>query len=116
MTIYRFYKIILGFLLLIIFSCELDEGYIIDYSVCGSATTATITYYDNGINYTEEAVLPWSKSIIIPDGEMVGLIVRNTSDGEIDCRIFFTKYEDKETYKRAKDLFFVTIKGVIHSL
>lgn len=107
-------KLTIIFLLIILSSCS--ETYLIRYSVTGTATTATLTYYDNGYNIEENITIPWTKDIFIRSGELTGISVLNTSDGKIDGRVFFKGNNGWQLYKRQIDENFIMIKGVINSI
>ena len=108
-------KIITLLIVLFLSSCSWYQNYTLKYAVCGSATTATVTYLNNvGENIQEEVVLPWSKVIFITDNNPIAINVLNTSEGEIDVRVFFDKRGFWQTYKIESASSVVAIQGVIH--
>jgi hypothetical protein len=107
-------KYILLIIVLLLSSCS--ESYLVKYTMQGTATTADITYYDNGNNVEESVTLPWSKEIFVRDGDLVGISAHNTSAGEMDCIIFFYGHGNIQTFERQKDEIYILIKGVIHSI
>jgi hypothetical protein len=109
-------KIILLLVVLLSFSgCSLYPVYEIYYAVYGTATTATIRYIDNtGANIEEEITLPWYKEYFITDGNPVGISAKNTSNGEIDVRLYFDKRGYWQPYERKISNSSVSISGVIY--
>ena len=101
--------------IILLFSCEISEGYLIEYSIKGSATDARIIYLIIGENIEEVVTLPWEKSFFISKDEIIGLSVFNLSAGEIDVRVFFTGNGDKQLYRRVISDDYVMIKGNINS-
>lgn len=99
---------------LLLSSCS--ESYLVKYTLQGTATTADITYYDNGVNVSESISIPWSKEIFVRDGDMIGISAHNTSYGEMDCMILFYGNGNIQLYDRQVDDLYILIKGVIHSI
>ncbi len=108
-------KIIVVLIVLALFSCDWYQNYTLKYAVCGTATTANVTYLNNvGESILIAVDLPWSKTIFISDNNPIGINVLNTSDGVIDVRVFFDKRGFWQIYGRVVDPSIATIKGNIH--
>lgn len=95
-------------------SCNNFGSHLAEYSITGDATDVTVNYRDEtGYNITEKVTLPWSRKVLVQDGNSVRLQANNEGVGTMYANVYWIQDTRTLTYRSTHNTTSLRIQGRI---